>query len=555
VKISRICALSALLAASVARAENAPVEPGKVYLDPDGTTVAIVPLLAPGPAGEKQVLLYVTGSGSDFDGKAIPHQIGDVGGGNANYQTRYHGRPFTTIPLRQNHYALYVPGGRGSSRALVFDQKKTQELKPDEIYRLYQKQKADGTLSALQSFNRKAETAGQDQQLRITADDFARSCGAQLRLEVDWGSISDDDIMAISVASFCGDPIAAMRQMCEGSEEAKAILRERVKGFACRLGKSMGMELAGTTLRWTASRDASNVADFARAFLEKNLVAGPPPGAVAPGGHAAGGRAEETPPWGKGETLGERTALEKTVACTDGKAHYVLIAPHPAQLQQLYYGDGKRFFHVPLPNAALSGDKFFEPRFWARGGNPDFRGLDMRLYSSVDVDAGRKTCSVTCGDRKTDLTIVDPASKRSLLTQARYEASPQQRVPHHLARDKVGTYYYVDRGSTPETDKSFRLFVGPKGRMKLQRMTNVVADSEGEIFVTRNGSLRYIVGKSTSDKRWPLWINDGKETRLSVIPIEGVDDKSGERTNNYGLIYNELGVYLGNKLGNPCDDL
>jgi len=30
-------------------------------------------------------------------------------------------------------------------------------------------------------------------------------------------------------------------------------------------------------------------------------------------------------------------------------------------------------------------------------------------------------------------------------------------------------YYYVDRGATPETEKSFRLFVGPHGAMKLQR--------------------------------------------------------------------------------------
>ncbi len=41
---------------------------------------------------------------------------------------------------------------------------------------------------------------------------------------------------------------------------------------------------------------------------------------------------------------------------------------------------------------------------------------------------------------------------------------------------------------------------------------------------------------------------------LTVVPIESVDEKSGEPINNYQLIYNELGVYLGQKLGNPCDD-
>jgi len=53
----------------------------------------------------------------------------------------------------------------------------------------------------------------------------------------------------------------------------------------------------------------------------------------------------------------------------------------------------------------------------------------------------------------------------------------------------------------------------------------------------------------------PLWVRGRKETPLTVIPIETVDAQSGEKVSNYGLIYNDLGVYLGSPLGNPCDDL
>jgi hypothetical protein len=259
---------------------------------------------------------------------------------------------------------------------------------------------------------------------------------------------------------------------------------------------------------------------------------------------------DEQPPWGKAETPDERTALEKTAVCTDGKSHYVVVAPHEKQSTQLYYGDGKRFFHVPLPPWVLPGEDFFEPRFIAPNKNPSFRGLDMRLFSSVDYDATKKTCSVSCGERKTDLQIVEADAAKRMLMAATYEPSPHKRTPHALARDNTGRYFYVDQGNTPETQKSFRLFVGPKGSLKLQKMTNVVADTEGEIFTTKSGSLRYV-----SDRRAaPIWIEKGKKTSLTVIPIETSDD-NGEPTNNYQLIYNELGVYLGQKLGTPCDDL
>ena len=33
-------------------------------------------------------------------------------------------------------------------------------------------------------------------------------------------------------------------------------------------------------------------------------------------------------PWGKGQSLGEKKVLGETTVCTDGKSHYVVVAPH-----------------------------------------------------------------------------------------------------------------------------------------------------------------------------------------------------------------------------------
>jgi hypothetical protein len=112
-------------------------------------------------------------------------------------------------------------------------------------------------------------------------------------------------------------------------------------------------------------------------------------------------------------------------------------------------------------------------------------------------------------------------------------------LPYALARDPKAIYYYVDRGATPATEKNFRLYRGPKGALKLQKMTDVASDSEGEIFATKTGSLRLIL-----DKKQSSWIQGKTSENLTLVPVD----------QNYSLIYNDLGVYSGQKLGTPCDD-
>ena len=127
-----------------------------------------------------------------------------------------------------------------------------------------------------------------------------------------------------------------------------------------------------------------------------------------------------------------------------------------------------------------------------------------------------------------------------MLETARFEKSPRKTSAYALARDDGGRYFFVDRGRTDETAKNFRLFVGPKGNLKQQKMTNVVSDSEGDVFATKTGSLRLILGKNEGS-----WIEKGKPKKLVLVPVE----------DNVRMIYTELGVYAGERMGTPCDDL
>jgi hypothetical protein len=252
------------------------------------------------------------------------------------------------------------------------------------------------------------------------------------------------------------------------------------------------------------------------------------------------------PPWGQGKTLGQRMVLERTSVCTDGKGHYVVATPIPEKSHaQLFYGDGSRFTQVPLaPNHIwIPRGAFLDPRFENPQANSNVNdsGLDLRPYSFVQVDKKANTCTVSCGARTTSLTVMEPAQARELLVKATYDVSPQKYEPHALLRDVKGIYYLVERSTPTSQQKGYRVFIGPRGRLKQQQMVNVIADSKGEIFSTKQGDLQLVV-----DREQPsLWIVKNSRLKLRAVPVE----------ENRLLIYNELGVYTGARLGTPCDDL
>ena len=255
-----------LLAAASARADS-PVEPGKVFVGGEGVSVAVVPLK---PRADKKVLVRVTGSGTVFDDKVMLHKLEDADSRRINYETTYHGRDWVTLSARDGAYSLAAPGRRDGG-TLKFDEAKSKALNGDDLYKAHQKQQADGTLQALAAFNRKEETARHDKQIGETIDSFAKHCGYKLPVKINWTSISDDDIKELSLASYCGEPLDAMRRLCEDSAEAKKTIAATIKSFTCTMGPAMQLDLQGSTLNWTTSRSGRNMGEFARKYLEKKL--------------------------------------------------------------------------------------------------------------------------------------------------------------------------------------------------------------------------------------------------------------------------------------------
>ncbi|HYO67040.1 MAG TPA: hypothetical protein VEU33_13255 [Archangium sp.] len=498
-------------------ARAAPVEAGKVFSGREGEQVAVIPL---SPVESKKALLQVQGTGSELDGKVLPYELNESGD-DVYYTTELRGRSFSTLVMRSSRggsrsYTLNLPGRRDSI-AVFFDDDRTKALKGEQVYALHQKQKADGTLTKMMAFDRKAEMAEAEKSLAEPVKSMNAACGTSAAVAIDWNSIPDELLKSYSIASFCETPVTALEKLCATAEGKKAI-QAQVKEVSCRFGDALKLEVQAGRVAWTTAKDAANQEEFATKYFTENLVSAR----------------------GQGEKLAERLRLEKIRVCTDNKGHYVAVMPHETQTVQLAYGDGKKFFQVAPAPWVLSGYHFLEPRFFNKTMNSSFRGLDMRVYSEVELSDEKKTCAVRCGERTIPFSLLDSEKAQELVQKASFEPNPQKFVPYALLRDQQGRYYLVERGFQPGQERSFRVSIGPKGNLQQQKMTDIVSDSEGEIFATKKGELRLVLDRAAPS----TWLENKKKIELRPVPID----------ENLPLIYNELGVYTGARLGTPCDD-
>lgn len=215
---------------------------------------------------------------------------------------------------------------------------------------------------------------------------------------------------------------------------------------------------------------------------------------------------------------------------TGGKNRYVVVVQDKDRVmpEMAFYGDGKTFYRLRTPGGG--GDKsswsmsLWEPRGeWGRSG-------------LIHRDGALK---VECMERKTELTELKADEARPLVEGAQFLSYRWQRQPYLLARDDKGMYYFVDMQRDVPGKKDMKLYIGPRGKLKVQQMTNIVSDSMGDIFSTKTGELRLVANADQMK-----WVAGKAEEKLTRVPVE----------DNAVLIYTDLGVYERMPLGTPCDD-
>jgi hypothetical protein len=162
-------------------------------------------------------------------------------------------------------------------------------------------------------------------------------------------------------------------------------------------------------------------------------------------------------------------------------------------------------------------------------------------------DLGRKkdgTYEKSCrGKDDAVLTELSGDKAKAILDKTAFVTSAIIHVPHLLARDDSGVYYYVDRFAKFYGGKGYRVFVGKKGAMKQMPLTDVATDSAGDVFSTKSGDLRLVRNSDNNNKETTTWVKGEKRTELVFLDTDV----------NSAVIFKDLGIYT--FLGTFCDNI
>lgn len=467
----------------------------------------------------KTALLRLTGADSEIDGIPLLHEYESDDYGR-RWVTQIRGRERSMLyGVRSARaggeapYRIHPPNARDARFAERLDEVPS-EL-GDAIARRYAQLLDEGVIEKLQRYDRHYEIEREKEQLSESLLVTRTRCDLpELEIGVDWETVGDQTLLTQSISGRCDSALTALRQVCE-REGAKEWLRSKIESVECSLDEEAvepQVALDEGTLRFRFALESVNLDQKAREGIE--------------------GLEDER--FGNFEAV---MSFHSTRVCQDESGErFTVISPLADPEDQLAYGTEETLYRVPhYPGIGLGW--FLDPRSFNPKHSDAFRGYDLRYFSKIEVDG--EQCRLSCGEREILLSLADDETKEKLLSMER-EPSPFDRVPHALARDKAGVYYYVDRGNTPETAKDFRLYRGQRGALRQLEMRDVVSDSEGEIFESRSGTLRLVL-----DRDEAAWLQGKSRKDLKALPIE----------ENLGVIFNELGVYLGRPLGVPCDDL
>ena len=226
------------------------------------------------------------------------------------------------------------------------------------------------------------------------------------------------------------------------------------------------------------------------------------------------------------------------------KAQGVVLQDAQGGVYVVFRGDDAKVFYGPntkavyeqvIVGSSSDGEGRWEFNTWA----PRKPGNGLASLEHKKDGSFHKSC----GDKDdTGLTELTGEKAHAVLDRTPFLSMGIVRVPHLLARDDSGVYYYVDRIAKVYGGKGYRVFVGRKGAMKQMPLVDVASDSAGDVFSTRSGDLR-LVRNSEDSKEKMTWVKGGKRTELVFLDTEV----------NSVVIFKDLGLY--GFLGTLCDDV
>ncbi len=226
----------------------------------------------------------------------------------------------------------------------------------------------------------------------------------------------------------------------------------------------------------------------------------------------------------------------KAVVLQDAQGGTYVVFDPAGDDPKIFYGpNAKTLYQQLVPGSSREGDAW-SFNIWAP------RIPEMR-FAELSYKADKTYFKGCDGHDDAALTELTGAKAAAILDKSAFVTSAIIHVPHVLARDDSGVYYYVDRIAKQYGGKGFRVFVGRKGAMKQMALTDVASDSEGEVFSTKTGDLRLVRNHSEAGKDTMTWVRGEKKMQLVFLDTDV----------NSVVVFKDLGLYT--FLGTPCDNI
>jgi len=243
----------------------------KVFQGRDGLVVTVAPLM---PKDSNQAIIEVKGIESELDGLKLLYKVVDEGNKREAYQMTYDGRISnrmrTNVGYWGNGTEVYLPDVQGTFE-VMFDEKATKELNLVKFKEEYLNQEKNKVQEKLAVFKRDKHLKSNEEAIGKLAKEASEACGTTIQANIEWKSISEDNLKELSISSFCGSPLESMADLCKKSPENKKVLSQKISKLSCSMGDKVHLGITDKTLNWVTNKDTPNQGDFTKYVLMNEL--------------------------------------------------------------------------------------------------------------------------------------------------------------------------------------------------------------------------------------------------------------------------------------------
>ncbi|SFR75676.1 hypothetical protein SAMN05216203_2810 [Marinobacter daqiaonensis] len=226
------------------------------------------------PTGDgTQALVRITGLNHPTDGVVFLTDIEKRENDGRAYRAEVDGKVRSLILYAPSYwanaeYSTHVPGLTGAI-GLMPVEKTGEKVDLRQLVAEYEQQKGKGVQAELARFDRKKAAHRQEEVLQEIDKSASQVCNSPITTRVEWATLSDEQLNALSISGYCGQVASEMEYLCAEDKGVREDLGA-ISAVECHFSDKLELRRKDNTLVFATSEDETNQRDRIRDFL-KNL--------------------------------------------------------------------------------------------------------------------------------------------------------------------------------------------------------------------------------------------------------------------------------------------